>query len=610
MSLNRPGLQDALSFWCRSRLLILRRLLGELMHPSTRRWTVGDRLANAPVIVERRTALWGDGREDEFALTAGKVHNLRTARVAFDGIEVSAGETLSFWRQLGRPSAARGFVEGREVRKGCVVPTVAGGICQLSNAIATVAAAAGMELVERHAHSARIDGATTDPGAIDATVFWNYIDLRVRAKHDWRLEVDITSSDLLVRLRGTPDGLMASRRPLTKIPLVPERKEPAGPPQAKGCLTCNETACFRHRPAPARPAAVRTAVLVDAWSPEFADYLIRHHPTADYFLPVPMRVAFWRGLDPGWNPQVRAAYRAHWAGLRRTIWRVVQGRRAEGRRQAGVLDAWRWLAHAYAKRLSPLHTKLVVAQELLPHLELAGVLGGRQVEVLASALPLATLHERLDAAALRWPGEYSLREFRAGQGLVDAEASALAKAAAVVTAHSEVATLLTARHAAVTSIPWQPVRADAARLRQVKKPDGAPLILFPSSPLARKGVREFSAALEDLACRVRFLGKPLDVHGQGQHLSRLDVEYCQRRSQCLVGVDLVVLPAYVEHQPRMLLAALAAGIPVIATSACGVPPQPRLHLVAGGDVAELRRMVLSVLTGSEPSAHSGTRAKK
>lgn len=51
--------------------------------------------------------------------------------------------------------------------------------------------------------------------------------------------------------------------------------------------------------------------------------------------------------------------------------------------------------------------------------------------------------------------------------------------------------------------------------------------------------------------------------------------------------DAVVQPALVEEQPRRLLAALAAGLPVIATPACGLDPQPGLTLVPPDDADAL-----------------------
>ncbi|MBS80623.1 MAG: vanw family protein, partial [Variovorax sp.] len=113
-----PRRIDAIDFWLRSRLLAIAHGLRETWRPSARRWPMADALADAPVLARFSSPLWTDGRDDEFALVAGKVQNLRVARAAFDAIEVPAGELLSFWRQLGRPSAWRGFVQGRELRGG------------------------------------------------------------------------------------------------------------------------------------------------------------------------------------------------------------------------------------------------------------------------------------------------------------------------------------------------------------------------------------------------------------------------------------------------------------------------------------------------------------
>jgi vancomycin resistance protein YoaR len=230
-------------------------------------------LGSAPVIAERRTALWRDGRQDEFPLVAGKVQNLRLARSAFDGVEVPAGSAFSFWRQLGRPSQRRGFVEGREIQAGCVVPTIAGGLCQLSNALASCAADSGMTFVERHGHTARVkrDATPHGLGLCDATVFWNYIDLRFKAEVDFRIEVDLTSDELVVRLRAEQATRPASRTPLAAIVAL-DSDEP-DKPVAKGCLTCDETTCFRHRTRTTPRAGGSVAVLAGAWTPEFERHL-------------------------------------------------------------------------------------------------------------------------------------------------------------------------------------------------------------------------------------------------------------------------------------------------------------------------------------------------
>ncbi|HXP03758.1 MAG TPA: VanW family protein, partial [Stellaceae bacterium] len=107
------------------------------------------------VLGECHTPLWSDGRPEEHAYQLGKVQNLRRAAAAIDGVLVPAGAVFSFWKQIGRASWRRGFVTGRMLQQGCLVPATGGGLCQLSNAIYEAALQAGCEIVERHAHSRR-----------------------------------------------------------------------------------------------------------------------------------------------------------------------------------------------------------------------------------------------------------------------------------------------------------------------------------------------------------------------------------------------------------------------------------------------------------------------
>ncbi|WP_418130408.1 VanW family protein [Variovorax sp. 375MFSha3.1] len=580
-----PRRIDAIDFWLRSRLLATAHALRETLRPSARRWTAGTShaLADAPVLAQYRTPLWTDGRADEFPLVAGKVQNLRVARNAFDAVEVPAGEVLSFWRQLGRPGAWRGFVQGRELRGGCVVPTLAGGLCQLSNALATVASRAGFELVERHGHTARIEQAG-EPGsdAVDATVFWNYIDLKVRARHAWRLEVELTGAELVLRIRSRG----ASSAPFVPVTMRRANEETAAAlPVARGCLSCDQTACFRHRPQVDVGPQGLTVALLDAWTPEFARYLREEHPRAQRMQPVPMRLAFWRRSATGWHREpAAAASQAPWAtSLRRALWLRLWARQA-GRRQASLIDGQRWLAQAFAARLKPQHTQLVVEQSLLPHLQRLGALDGRNVVVLASALPMAEIEQRLDEASRRWPDDATLRDFRADPSLVRAESMALARASVIVTPHAEVARQLAALAplAVLRKLEWALPRAKAV----ARTNPNLPLVVFAASALARKGARELAAALQGWPCRLRVLGSASDDARLWQGIGH--VEHMNWQGDWLAGADVVVLPAHVEHAPRALLRAVAAGVPVVASTACGLGAPSGVREIAPGDVEVLR----------------------
>lgn len=191
------------AFFVKSRILMARRaLLGRWIAPSHRLLPVkGHRAGRAAIAVaEDCSPLYTVTDPRELELELGKVHNLRVAAVRLDGLLIPAGHTFSFWRQVGRPTRARGYVVGRELRQGCLIPTIAGGICQLSNALHRVALDAGCRIVERHRHTAREVDCLRFDEATDATLFWNYLDLRFTPPRDMVLRVMLDATHLHVAL--------------------------------------------------------------------------------------------------------------------------------------------------------------------------------------------------------------------------------------------------------------------------------------------------------------------------------------------------------------------------------------------------------------------------
>jgi vancomycin resistance protein YoaR len=197
---HRPAKRG--QFWIKSRALMLRRLILNSVgkRPASNRADSAN-AANLFILAQDRSPLFtvSDPREKELEL--GKVHNLRVSAKALDGLHIHNGEIFSFWHSIGRPTAAKGYVEGRELRSGCMIPTIAGGICQLTNALSRCAQLADVEIVERHKHTAAIDGLVID-SVTDATVFWNYLDLRFRPKTDIILLVRLSETELIVEFRA------------------------------------------------------------------------------------------------------------------------------------------------------------------------------------------------------------------------------------------------------------------------------------------------------------------------------------------------------------------------------------------------------------------------
>ena len=257
-------------------------------------------------------------------------------------------------------------------------------------------------------------------------------------------------------------------------------------------------------------------------------------------------------------------------------------------------------AAAHAARIEPHHTYLVVDQALLLPLAEAGVLQGRRYDVLVHALPAGEIQRRLDTAAQRRPASASLRDFRLDTRACDAELRALRAARRLVTPHADVARHLQSHgFAQVEQVDWvlPARRTDAAP----RAPSDRPVVAFPASALARNGAHELADALRVLRWRLLVLGTPA---GDGAPWHGIEVEHLGwRDASWLARADVVALPAHVEHAPRALLRALAHGLPVVATRACGLPDSD-VHVVEAGDVDGL----VAALRQALPPEESLTRA--
>jgi hypothetical protein len=528
---------------------------------------------NAPQLTESRTPLHSSDASAEFALQAGKIQNLRVAARSLHGLMLRRGELFSFWANVPRPTKRQGFTEGRELREGCVIPSIGGGLCQLSNALYDLALRTGCEIVERHAHSRQLPGSQAAAGR-DATVFWNYVDLRFRAPCEMQLAVSIEARELVVTLHVLDDS-GARQQDILEPAVVPSLH----PETVESCETCGATECFRNPVAATLTQEGHTAWLVDAFVPEFDSWMSKHCHASDWLLlPLDSRRFHCGGYR--WNTAGFSALReARWTVLRRS-W--VSRRLAEqgAARQRALLAMDEALADAFARQLPPAATHLVVSQNLLPFLWRRGDLGGRTFDVLMTRLPLAELERVLDEAAARLPESPTLADFRAPTAIVEAETAALAEARHWITPHSSIAKL--ARTKAV-KLDW--------RVPAVRTSTPGEWIVFPASTLARKGAWELRVVARELDLPVRLGGPVLEAPA---FWSGIRTEPAGVAS--LDGARAVVLPAWIEHQPRRLLQAVAAGVPVIASDACGLGGLAGVTTVPAGDVDALRTALGAVLS--------------
>jgi len=110
-----------------------------------------------------------------------KIHNLTAAAKCLENLPVPPQGALSFWKAVGRPSRSRGFQPGRSLLGGRLCTDFGGGLCQLSGLLYYMSLVAGLEVLERHAHSRDIydDQTRYAPLGSDATVAYGFKDLRV-----------------------------------------------------------------------------------------------------------------------------------------------------------------------------------------------------------------------------------------------------------------------------------------------------------------------------------------------------------------------------------------------------------------------------------------------
>jgi len=536
------------------------------------------------IIGASRTPLWRLVRMDaagagaEWKLTAGKVQNLRVAARRLNGLVMPAGTLFSFWHALGRPVRARGYVAGRELREDCMVASTGGGLCQLSNALYAAALDAGMEIVERHAHSKIVPGSLAERG-LDATVFWNYVDLRFRAVTDCVLDVELDATHLNVRLRARAPAAVPKSAVVMRAP---------DSASAHDCIGCEQRDCIEYI-APLAQAG-HTAWLLDEVWPEFDGWLARRAGAGDQVL-LPMdgkrrgRAAYaWSTAE---LPDMRVREHVVLTVARGLATRLL-GAQGAGR-QRGLLRLDRTLASAYTRQVAPGADRLVISLNLLPHLWRAGVLGGRHYTVLLNRSPLSLLHAQLDRAHALHPESPTLGDFRADAALVAAEDAALQGAHALVTPHAAVATYCRAQYGGlVQQLDWFMPAARVGR----DTPEDRGTVLFPASALGRKGAYEVRAACRSLGLPVRVLGQANEGAG---FWSGVNAAPADRRDPW-AGVACVVLPAFVEHRPRLLLQALARGVPVLCSEECGLSADtPGVRIIRAGDAATLTAELARVL---------------
>jgi vancomycin resistance protein YoaR len=156
--------------------------------------------------------LIGTGYSEFSGSIPGRIHNVALAAARINGILIKPGETFSFNDAVGDISAATGYQSAYIIKEGRTVLGDGGGVCQVSTTLFRAALAAGLPIVERHAHAYRVhyyEEEGVKPG-MDATVYGPTYDLKFKNDTSTfiliQTKTDVTNLSLTFELYGANDG--------------------------------------------------------------------------------------------------------------------------------------------------------------------------------------------------------------------------------------------------------------------------------------------------------------------------------------------------------------------------------------------------------------------
>ncbi|MDU1904544.1 MAG: VanW family protein [Dysgonomonas sp.] len=146
---------------------------------------------DAFTLITHKSMLLRPLKDVDMYLQHNKITNLRLAIEKLNGTIIKPGKTFSIWKQVGRPSKRKGYLEGLVLHNGQILKGTGGGLCQLGNLLFWMALHTDLEVTERWRHSFDVfpDINRKIPFGCGATLSYNYIDLQLRNNTDKTFEL-------------------------------------------------------------------------------------------------------------------------------------------------------------------------------------------------------------------------------------------------------------------------------------------------------------------------------------------------------------------------------------------------------------------------------------
>lgn len=148
-------------------------------------------------IFSHKTTLLRKLKDVDMWMQHNKVKNLKIAIEKINGLVIEPGETFSYWRQIGKTTKRKGYVEGMILHNGTVVSGIGGGLCQLSNLIYWITLHTPLTVIERWRHGYDVfpDSKRNQPFGSGATCAYPNIDLQIKNNTGQKFQLYLEIND-------------------------------------------------------------------------------------------------------------------------------------------------------------------------------------------------------------------------------------------------------------------------------------------------------------------------------------------------------------------------------------------------------------------------------
>jgi len=131
-----------------------------------------------------------------------RLENIRLSSEAINGLILLPEEEFSFNGTVGQRTEERGYKPAPSLLRGQTVTSIGGGICQTSSTIYAAIKPTELLVTEQQRHGKPVPYL---PWGWDATVYWNYLDLKFvnNTNYPIRIDIKIEGRDVTAEIWGT-----------------------------------------------------------------------------------------------------------------------------------------------------------------------------------------------------------------------------------------------------------------------------------------------------------------------------------------------------------------------------------------------------------------------